>query len=51
MTTYLKSLLDARFVIQDFVEWMASMEDVEKNLRWMVERHRPMFLLVKMGKL
>jgi SAM-dependent methyltransferase len=51
MTTYLKSLLDAGFVIQDFVEWMAIMEDVEKNLQWMVERHRPMFLIVKVDKL
>lgn len=51
MTTYLKGLMDAGFVIRDFVEWMAKREDVEKNPQWTAERHRPMFLLIKVEKL
>lgn len=51
MTTYLRGLMNAGFVIRDLAEWMASIEDVEKNPQWRAERHRPMFLLIRVEKL
>ena len=51
ITTYLQVLLGAGFAISGFVEWMPDTVDVDKNPQWKIERHRPMFLLIKVEKL
>ncbi|KAF2740289.1 methylase [Polyplosphaeria fusca] len=48
--THLKGLMNAGFVIRDFVEWLASAEDVTMYPGWRIERERPMFLLIKVYK-
>ncbi|KAF2122893.1 S-adenosyl-L-methionine-dependent methyltransferase [Lophiotrema nucula] len=51
MQTYLKSLIDAGFVLKDLVEWLASGVDVNTMFpEWSIEKERPMFLLVKVEK-
>ncbi|KAL4932448.1 class I SAM-dependent methyltransferase [Aspergillus undulatus] len=48
--TYLGLLLGCGFRLSDFVEWMPSDEDLEVHPEWAVERNRPAFLLVAVGK-
>jgi SAM-dependent methyltransferase len=50
MTTYLKELMGAGFVLSDFDEWMPSEEYTKKEPMWKFERDRPMFLLMKVVK-
>lgn len=50
MTTYLKELMRVGFLLGDIDEWMPSEEDIEKEPLWSFERHRPMFLLMKVVK-
>lgn len=50
MTTYMKELIDAGFVIKRFVEWMSTDKDVSMYPSWRAERARPMFLMMKVEK-
>jgi len=47
MTTYVQSLIDARFIIRELREYMATAEDLEKEPQWKGALERPIFLMVK----